>query len=140
MPPTVPQRSKPTQPLLIVENLRKYFTTKRVWLAFGASPLVRAVDDISFQVEKGETLGVVGESGCGKSTMACLLIHLLDPDEGQIFLDGQLIGSPDGISIRDMHSRVQMVFQDNRDREVPRGGPPPTPPGIRVRTMAVRWG
>jgi peptide/nickel transport system ATP-binding protein len=113
MPPTVPQRSKPTQPLLIVENLRKYFTTKRVWLAFGASPLVRAVDDISFQVEKGETLGVVGESGCGKSTMARLLIRLLDPDEGQVVLDGQLIGSPDGISIRDMRSRVQMVFQDS---------------------------
>lgn len=46
--------------------------------------------------------------------MARLLIRLLDPDEGQVLLDGQLIGSPDGISIRDMRSRVQMVFQDNR--------------------------
>jgi peptide/nickel transport system ATP-binding protein len=109
----VPQRSKPEQPLLLVENLRKYFTIKRVLLAFGDSPPVRAVDNISFQVEKGETLGVVGESGCGKSTMARLLIRLIEPDEGRVFLEGQLIGSPDGISIRDMRSRVQMVFQDS---------------------------
>jgi peptide/nickel transport system ATP-binding protein len=113
MPPTASRRSQPKQPLLMVENLRKYFTTKRALPAFGDSPPVRAVDGISFQVEKGETLGVVGESGCGKSTMARLLIRLIDPDEGKVFLEGQLVGSADGISIRDMRSRVQMVFQDS---------------------------
>ena len=113
MPPTVPERNEPTQPLLIVENLRKYFTTKRTLPMLGHSPPVRAVDGVSFAVEKGETLGVVGESGCGKSTMARLLIRLIEPDEGQVFLEGQLVGSAGGISIRDMRSRVQMVFQDS---------------------------
>lgn len=113
MPPTVPEGSKPPPPLLMVENLRKYFTTKRTLPAFGHSPPVRAVDGVSFQVEKGKTLGVVGESGCGKSTVARLLIRLIEPDEGYVFLEGQLIGSANGISIRDMRSRVQMVFQDS---------------------------
>ncbi|MGQ4808400.1 Vitamin B12 import ATP-binding protein BtuD [Candidatus Entotheonellaceae bacterium PAL068K] len=113
MPPLAPQRSKPKQPLLMVENLRKYFTTERVGPGFGHRPPVRAVDGISFQVETGETLGVVGESGCGKSTMARLLIRLIDADEGRVFLQGQLVGSTDGIAIRDMRSRVQMVFQDS---------------------------
>lgn len=103
----------PARPLLQVQNLRKYFSTKRALPAFGDSPPVRAVDGITFDVQKGETLGVVGESGCGKSTMARLLIRLIDPDEGTVILDGQTIGDPGGLSIREMRSRVQMVFQDS---------------------------
>ena len=111
--PTAPERGKSKQPLLIVENLRKYFTTKQALPMFGHSPPVRAVDGVSFQVEKGETLGVVGESGWGNTTVARLLIRLIDPDEGHVFLEGRLIGSAAGISIREMRSRVQLVFQDS---------------------------
>src|SRR5690606_18811976 len=88
----------PAQPLLLVQNLRKHFAVKGS--GFRKSPPVRAVDGISFAVAKGETLGVVGESGCGKSTMARLLIRLIEPEEGDVILDGQKIGSEDGISVR----------------------------------------
>lgn len=110
----------PRQPLLIVKNLRKYFATKKGLFAKGSSPPVRAVDGISFSVMKGATLGVVGESGCGKSTVARLLIRLLDPDEGEIIYDGQLVGGMRGISVRELRSRVQMVFQDSYSSLNPR--------------------
>jgi peptide/nickel transport system ATP-binding protein len=103
----------PAQPLIIVENLKKHFKSKRALLSRTPPPAVRAVDSISFRIEKGETLGVVGESGCGKSTVARLLIRLLDPDEGEIIYDGQLVGGPRGISVRELRSKVQMVFQDS---------------------------
>jgi peptide/nickel transport system ATP-binding protein len=106
-------RGGPMQPLIAVTNLRKYFATKRGLLARGAPAPVRAVDGISFSVPKGETLGVVGESGCGKSTMARLLIRLIEPDEGEVILDGQLIGARDGISVRVMRCLVQLLFQDS---------------------------
>ena len=103
----------PAQPLLSVTNLRKYFGgTKGLFDRTAADP-VRAVDGISFQIAKGDTLGVVGESGCGKSTMARLVIRLIEPDEGDVVLDGQKIGSSSGISVREMRSQVQMVFQDS---------------------------
>ena len=106
-------RGGPKQPLIAVKNLRKYFGSKQALLGRAASAPVRAVDGISFSVRKGDTLGVVGKSGCGKSTMARLLIRLIEPDEGEIILDGQLIGARDGISVREMRSLVQMVFQDS---------------------------
>ncbi|MFN4089636.1 MAG: ABC transporter ATP-binding protein [Alphaproteobacteria bacterium] len=101
----------PAQPLLLVRDLRKHFAVKGRGLQ--KSLPVRAVDGISFAVAKGETLGVVGESGCGKSTMARLLIRLIEPDEGDVILDGRKVGAEDGISVRAMRSLVQMVFQDS---------------------------
>ena len=103
----------PNQPIITVRNLRKYFATKTSILDRGDGAPVRAVDGISFDVAKGDTLGVVGESGCGKSTMARLLIRLIEPDEGDVILDGQLVGAKEGISVREMRSAVQMVFQDS---------------------------
>lgn len=110
---TTKDQGGPAQPLLIVRNLRKYFPTKSGALSFGRSPPVRAVDGVSFSVRKGETLGVVGESGCGKSTMARLLIRLIEPDHGEVILDGESVGTRDGIAVRDMLHKVQMVFQDS---------------------------
>ena len=110
---TTKDQGGPAQPLLIVRNLRKYFHTKSGALSFGRSPPVRAVDGVSFSVRKGETLGVVGESGCGKSTMARLLIRLIEPDHGEVILDGESVGTRDGIAVRDMLHKVQMVFQDS---------------------------
>jgi peptide/nickel transport system ATP-binding protein len=77
---------------------------------------VRAVDGVSLTVRKGETLGIVGESGCGKSTTARLLMRLLDPGAGEMIFDGDAVGRVDlggGISLKDYRRQVQMVFQDS---------------------------
>ena len=75
---------------------------------------MQAVDAISFDVLKGETLGIVGESGCGKSTTARLLIGLIKPDAGHLIFDGEGGRQPrSGVSIRKMQRSVQMVFQDS---------------------------
>jgi peptide/nickel transport system ATP-binding protein len=73
--------------------------------------VVRAVDDVTFSIGKGEVLGIVGESGCGKSTTARILIGLVTPDAGSFILDGELIGS--AISLRELRRHVQMVFQNS---------------------------
>jgi peptide/nickel transport system ATP-binding protein len=105
-------RGGPAQPLLIVENLRKYFPV-RGGLLNRQTATVQAVDDVSFTVRKGETLGIVGESGCGKSTTARLLMRLMEPDAGSVIFDGDLVGDRGGISVTDMRRQMQMVFQDS---------------------------
>ena len=102
----------PAQPLLIVRNLRKFFPVR-------GSPLertkkfVHAVDDISFSVAKGTTLGVVGESGCGKSTTARLIAKLVQPDDGTIIFDGEGVDEFGGIELKTFRQQLQMVFQDS---------------------------
>jgi peptide/nickel transport system ATP-binding protein len=98
------------QPILSVAGLRKYFPLRGPMGFVNAH--VQAVDGISFNVMKGETLGVVGESGCGKSTTARLLMHLIEPDAGSIVLDGDPIGRG-GITLRELRRTMQMVFQDS---------------------------
>src|SRR5262249_20948391 len=107
------ERATPApKPLLAIEHLTKHFPLKGAF--FGrTSALVQAVDDVSFVVERGETLGIVGESGCGKSTTARLILHLIKPDRGSIVFDGQRVGVPDGLSQRALHRQMQMVFQDS---------------------------
>src|SRR3954471_3282372 len=101
-------RGGPAQPLLIARDLKKHFPVK------GArGKAVQAVDGVSFNVKKGETLGVVGESGCGKSTLARLLLHLLVPDSGELVFDGEAVGAADGIPVDALRREVQMVFQDS---------------------------
>ncbi len=73
---------------------------------------VRAVDGVSFQVMKGETLAVVGESGCGKSTLGRLLLHLIEPTEGEVMLEGTALSALSKNDLRQMRRRMQMVFQD----------------------------
>jgi peptide/nickel transport system ATP-binding protein len=100
------------RPVLSVHELKKYFRLSGG--PFGAAlGYVQAVDGVSFSVSKGETLGVVGESGCGKSTTARLLIRLIKPDQGRILLDGQDVDGRNGISVRELRHQVQMVFQDS---------------------------
>ena len=69
------------QPLLDVRNLKKYFKTPK--------GMLHAVDDVTFTIEKGKTLGVVGESGCGKSTTGRAILRLLEPTSGEVFFEGQ---------------------------------------------------
>jgi peptide/nickel transport system ATP-binding protein len=99
-------------PLLAVEGLTKHFPL-RGGLLNRAKAVVQAVDDVSFEVAAGETLGIVGESGCGKSTTARLLMHLVPLDRGTIGFDGKAIGAGEALSHRDLHRQMQMVFQDS---------------------------
>jgi peptide/nickel transport system ATP-binding protein len=101
----------PAQPLLIVNGLSKYFPLKRGFLGRGAGT-VRAVDGVEFSVRKGETLGIVGESGCGKSTTSRLIMALMAPTAGEVIFDGQLVG-PGGMDLKEYRRQVQMVFQDS---------------------------
>ena len=90
--------------LIEVNNLKKYFKT--------AKGLLHAVDDVSFHINKGETLGLVGESGCGKSTTGRLLIRLLDATEGEVLYDGRDINKLSNKEMRAMRKEMQIVFQD----------------------------
>src|SRR5215471_15955755 len=98
--------------LLEVRNVKRYFPVRGALLQRKVAT-VQAVDDISFSVRRGETLGIVGESGCGKSTTARLLIQLLAADAGTISFDGQTVGVSGGMDVRDLRRQVQMVFQDS---------------------------
>ena len=110
LPPV--DRGGPAQPLLLATGLRKYFPVPGGLLG-RSGKVVRAVDDLSLSVAKGETLGVVGESGCGKSTVARLLIRLITPDSGTMVLVGDPVDEPHGITINELRRQVQMVFQDS---------------------------
>src|SRR5881227_1913407 len=97
------------QPLLQVEGLTKHFPVRGG--LFGKSKTVRAVDDVSFSIAKGETVGIVGESGCGKSTTARLLMHLMPRNAGEIIYDGVQVSH--ALSLRELRRGMQMVFQDS---------------------------
>ena len=112
-------RGGPAQPLLRVDHLKKYFPI-RGGLLNRTVATVQAVDDVSFTVRKGETLGIVGESGCGKSTTARLLMRLVEPDAGTIVFDGDTVAAPHGISVNEMRRQMQMVFQDSYSSLNPR--------------------
>lgn len=110
--PETADRGGPAQPLLLVEGLRKHFPISSGFFGKGGGA-VHAVDGISFRVEKQEVLGIVGESGCGKSTTARLLTHLIEPDEGNIIFDGEGVGDPNGMTLKELRRNMQMVFQDS---------------------------
>jgi peptide/nickel transport system ATP-binding protein len=89
---------------LEIINLKKYFQTP--------SGLLHAVDDVSFTVEKGKTIGIVGESGCGKSTMGRMIARLLDATDGQVIYKGKNILDVKGRKLKQLRNEIQMIFQD----------------------------
>ena len=93
-------------PLLEVRNLKKYFPVKT---GFFRTNYVKAVDDVSFTIERGETLGLVGESGCGKTTLGRTVLRLIEPTAGDIIYDGHSIIREDMLPYR---RRMQIIFQD----------------------------
>jgi peptide/nickel transport system ATP-binding protein/oligopeptide transport system ATP-binding protein len=99
-------------PLLEARALTKHFPITQGILIQRKVGAVKAVDDVSFSVGRGETLGLVGETGCGKSTTARLLVRLLDPTSGTILFEGEDITQREGPALKALHREVQMIFQD----------------------------
>ena len=93
-----------SQPLLEVKNLRKYFKTPK--------GMLHAVDDVTFTIEKGKTLGVVGESGCGKSTTGRAILRLIEPTAGEVLFEGQDVVKLSAEEMRKKRTDMQIIFQD----------------------------
>jgi peptide/nickel transport system ATP-binding protein len=100
------------EPLVEVRSLQKYFPITRGIVFQRQIGAVKAVDDISFDILRGETLGIVGETGCGKSTTARLLVRLLDPTGGEVRFEGEDIATHKGPQLKALHREMQMIFQD----------------------------
>ena len=104
-------RAEPVAPVLEARGLVKHFVVQRT--AFGTPrTFARAVDDVSIKVMPGETLAIVGESGCGKSTLGRLLMRLVDPTEGEVFVGGQNVTHLSHAAMRKKRRDVQLIFQD----------------------------
>jgi oligopeptide transport system ATP-binding protein len=106
-----PGAAQSTGPLLRVAGLKMYFPIYKGLLRRQVGA-IKAVDDVSFEIEEGETLGLVGESGCGKSTTGRAILRLYDPTAGRIELEGQDIAQVYGDALRRLRPRMQMIFQD----------------------------
>ncbi|MGG5823721.1 ABC transporter ATP-binding protein [Falsiroseomonas sp. HW251] len=104
--PALPDLGGPAQPMLSVRGLARHFPLK------GKGGVVRAVDGLDFDILKGETLGLVGESGCGKSTASRLIMALIEPSAGEVVFDGRVVGSRE-MPLKEYRRQVQMVFQDS---------------------------
>ena len=90
--------------ILEVKNLKKYFKTN--------SGMLHAVDDVSFSIERGKTLGIVGESGCGKSTTGRCILRLIEPSSGEVIFDGNDVSKYSTKEMRKMRQQMQIIFQD----------------------------
>ena len=100
-----------SEPILKVQGLKTYFTTRKNWLG---KPLAhhKAVDNVSFSVYKGETLGLVGESGCGKTTLGRSIMRLIEPGQGKIIYKGTYLSSLPAKALRQLRPKFQIIFQD----------------------------
>ena len=100
-----------SNPLLVVRNLKKHFPLSRGLLG-RHRPVLKAVDGVSFSIRRGETLGLVGESGCGKTTVGRTILRLYEPTDGQVFYRGEDITAYDGREMRGIRRKMQIIFQD----------------------------
>jgi len=97
--------------LIEVENLKKYFPVKKGILSRSVGE-VRAVDGVSFSIKRGETLGLVGESGCGKTTVGRTILRLIEPTAGRVSFNGENLLELDGKRLRSLRASLQIIFQD----------------------------
>lgn len=98
-------------PLVVVSNLKKYFPISKGSLVGGRS-LLKAVDDVSFTIARGETLGLVGESGCGKTTVGRTMLRLYEPTDGKFYYEGKDVFASRGKELQDLRRKMQLIFQD----------------------------
>ncbi|MDX2195241.1 MAG: ABC transporter ATP-binding protein [Cytophagales bacterium] len=110
---TIERRKKLKErfPILIINNLKTYFPINKGLLR-KPTEFVKAVDDVSFVVYPGETLGLVGESGCGKTTLGRTILRLIEPSSGNIIFDGHLINNYSHTKMRELRKDMQIIFQD----------------------------
>lgn len=99
------------EPVLRVEHLKKYYTSGGGFFS-GKKTVIKAVDDVSFTLSSGETLAIVGESGCGKSTTARAVIRITEPTEGKVYLHGQDFTALSGAKLQEARKNMKMIFQD----------------------------
>lgn len=111
-----------SEPLLEVRNLEKQYISQNGLIdrLLGNTRRVKAVDGVSFSINSGETLGIVGESGCGKTTLGETIVRLHEPTAGQIVFDGEDITDSDGAELRALRKRIQMIYQDPTSNLNPR--------------------
>src|SRR5881275_2562755 len=97
--------------LLDVKNLKVHFPVKHGMFS-RAREFVKAVDDVSFSIAPGETLGLVGESGCGKTTLGRAIVRLIEPTAGSVRFEGEDLARMSGTALRALRRKLQMIFQD----------------------------
>lgn len=98
--------------LVEIIGLKKYFPIRSVGIFSKIKGYVRAVEEVSFSINEGETIGIVGESGCGKSTTGRLILRLIEPTAGDVVFDGQALSGLDAEGLRQMRRHMQFIFQD----------------------------
>ena len=111
-PPVVGDWNPNEHSPVLIQGLKKYFPVTQGFIWKKVVGWVQAVDGIDFSVPQGETLAIVGESGCGKTTTAKLVLRLEEPSEGHVFADGKDVHALEGEALKDYRTTVQAVFQD----------------------------
>src|SRR3989339_1118566 len=98
--------------MLEINNLKKYYQIREKNIFSRHTAYTKAVDDVSFSLNRGETIGLVGESGCGKTTLGRTILKLIEPTAGEVLFNGKNVFELNPAGLKDFHKKVQVIFQD----------------------------